>query len=239
MTSSTMQDHQRDFLDFLLDAGALLFGEFRLKSGRVSPLFFNAGLLDTGPRLERLGKAYAATLLDRVGADGFDVVFGPAYKGIPLAVATVIGLGERGVEKAYLADRKEAKAHGAEGGGGAAKRLLGRPPADGTRFVLVDDVLTTGGTKDEAVALLREICPGAAFPALLVVLDREETTPDGADAVAAFTERTGIPVEPVLRLTDVVADLARRERIDAATVERCRAYWGEHGTARARAWAGA
>jgi orotate phosphoribosyltransferase len=233
-----MQDHQRDFVDFLMEAEALQFGEFTLKSGRVSPLFFNAGRLDTGPRIARLGEAYAATILGTVGADGFDVVFGPAYKGIPLAVATVLGLAKQGISRAYLADRKEAKAHGAEAAGGVAKMLLGRVPADGSRFVLVDDVLTTGGTKDEAVAFLKEICPGATFPALLIVLDRQETTPDGQDAVQGFTDRTGIPVEPVLRLSEVVDDLAARGRVDAATADRCRTYWREHGTAAARAWAG-
>ena len=233
-----MQAHQREFVDFLMEAEALQFGEFKLKSGRVSPLFFNAGRLDTGSRLHRVGLAYAQTLLDTVGEGGFDVVFGPAYKGIPLSVATAVGLSELGVEKAYLADRKEAKAHGAEASGGVGKMLLGRVPVENTRFVLVDDVLTTGGTKDEAVAFLREICPGASFPALLIVLDREEVAPDGQDAVQAFTRRTGIPVEPILRLSEVVEDLADRGKIEEDVVTRCRTYWAAHGTERARAWAG-
>jgi orotate phosphoribosyltransferase len=110
-------------------------------------------------------------------------------------------------------------------------------PDDGSRFVLVDDVLTTGGTKDEAVALLREVCAGARFEALAVALDRQEVTLDGEDAVQSFTDRTGVPVVPILRLTDVVDDLDERGRIDAATLARCRAYWGQHGTAGARAWA--
>lgn len=233
-----MQDYQRDFVDFLVEAEALLVGEFTLKSGRVSPIFFNAGRLDHGTHLMRLGRAYASTLIERLGATGFDVVFGPAYKGIPLAVATAIALAEQGVDKPYLADRKEAKTHGAEGSDDdIGRRLLGRRPPEDARLVLVDDVLTTGGTKEDAVELLRRACPAATFPALLVVLDRQETKPDGTDAVSGFTERTGIPVLPVLTLTDTVDHLARRGVLGAADLDRCRAYWAEHGTAEAKAWA--
>ena len=204
----------------------------------MSPLFLNTGLLDTGSRLAHVGRAYAATLLDRVGPKGFDVVFGPAYKGIPLAVATVIALAERGVERPYLSDRKEAKTHGAEASGSdLEKRLLGRRPAGDARFILVDDVLTTGGTKDEAVELLRAVSPAARFVALLVVLDRQETTPDGADAVASFTTRTGIPVLPVVRVTEVIDHLSDTGRLPPADRARCVAYWAQHGTEAARAWA--
>ncbi len=235
-----MQDYQRAFVDFLLEAEALRVGEFRLKSGRISPIFLNAGLLDTGGHLARVGRAFAETLLDRIGAPGFDVVFGPAYKGIPLSVATVMALAEKGVEKPYLSDRKEAKTHGAEASDvPMAKQLLGRPPAEDARFVLVDDVLTTGGTKDEAVELLGRVSPKGASIALLILLDRQETTPDGADAVASFTERTGVPVLPVVTLVEVLEHLEARGLLGAEDRERCRAYWSEYGTAPARAWAGA
>jgi len=233
-----MQDYQRAFVDFLLEAEALRIGEFRLKSGRMSPVFLNTGLLDTGTRLAHLGRAYATTLLERVGADGFDTVFGPAYKGIPLSVATAIALAERGVEKSCLSDRKEAKAHGAEAAGASVgKRLLGRVPAEGARFAMVDDVLTDGATKMEAVAFLREIAPRCTFAALLIVLDRQETKPDGSNAVAAFTEATGVPVLPIVTLTEVVDHLAEKGVIAAADLARCRAYWAEYGTEAARAWA--
>jgi orotate phosphoribosyltransferase len=185
-----------------------------------------------------VGQAYAATLLERLGAGGFDVVFGPAYKGIPLAVATVLALAERGVDKPFLSDRKEAKAHGAEASAGAAAaRLLGRPPPADARFALVDDVLTTGGTKDEALALLREVAPQARFPALLVLMDRQERAPDGSDAVASFTARTGVPVLPVVTVVEVLTALEARGTLDLATRDRCRRYWAEHGTAPAREWA--
>lgn len=236
---NAVQDYQREFVDFLLGAEALRIGEFRLKSGRISPLFLNAGQIHTGSQLAQVGRACAAALLERVGADAFDVVFGPAYKGIPLAVAAVMGLAEQGVEKPYLADRKEAKTHGAEASGGAvAKRLLGRPPAEDARFVMIDDVLTTGGTKYEAAALLAEIAPRGSCRALMILLDRQETAPDGSEAVASFTERTGIPVLPVLLATEMIDDLAARGAISAEDLGRCRAYWREYGTAAAKEWAG-
>jgi len=234
-----MQSYQRAFVDFLLEAEALQIGEFRLKSGRVSPLFLNAGQIHTGAQLARVGRAMASAVLDRVGAEGFDVVFGPAYKGIPLAVATVLALAAQDVDRPYLSDRKEAKAHGAEASAGAvAKRLLGRPPAPNARFVMVDDVFTTGGTKDEAVALLKEIAPQGRCVALMILMDRQETAPDGSEAIRAFTERTGIPVMPVLTVTETLDDLAARDLIDADDLDRCRAYWREYGTPAAKAWAG-
>jgi orotate phosphoribosyltransferase len=234
-----MQPYQKAFIDFLLEAGALRIGAFKLKSGRTSPLFLNTGLLDTGSRLARVGSAFASTLMDRLGKDGFDVVFGPAYKGIPLGVATSIALShDHQVDKAALSDRKEAKAHGAEASGmPIAKRLLGRPPAENARFVMVDDVLTTGGTKVEALDLLRQCAPKGKTVALLVVLDRQETTASGEDAVAKFSADTGVPVVPVVTLTDTLDYLQATGRLPASDLERCREYWGTYGTSAAKAWA--
>src|SRR6185295_10807096 len=112
-----MQDYQRTFVDFLLDSGAFKLGAFTLKSGRLSPTFVNTGLVEDGRTLGRLGDAYAAKLLEALGKDGFDSVFGPAYKGVPLAVATAIALAQRGAVKPYLFDRKEKKTHGEEASG--------------------------------------------------------------------------------------------------------------------------
>ncbi len=233
-----MRDYQRAFADFLWEAGSLKIGSFTLKSGRTSPLFLNTGLLDTGERYLRMGAAFADSALQHLGPDGFDVVFGPAYKGISIGVATAIGLAQKGVDKACLSDRKEAKAHGAEAADlSAAKQLLGRPPADDARFIMVDDVLTDGATKIDAVNLLRRISPQCQIPGLFIILDRQEQNQSGENAVAAFSERTAVPVHAVLRTTELIDDLADRGRISADDVARCRTYWGEYGTDEAKAWA--
>lgn len=129
-----MQDYQRRFVDFLVECGAFRLGEFTLKSGRLSPTFVNTGLVEDGLGLLRLGEAYAARMTDAVGADGFDSVFGPAYKGVPLAVATAIALAQKGVKKPYLFDRKERKTHGEEASAkaSAASLLVGHRPAAGS-----------------------------------------------------------------------------------------------------------
>ncbi len=233
-----MQAYQQAFIDFLLEAEALRFGEFTLKSGRTSPVFLNTGLLDTGTRYAKVGDAYAETALDRVGADGFDIVFGPAYKGIPLAVAMVMALADRGVDKAALSDRKEAKAHGAEASSGnIAKQLLGRVPADDARFVMVDDVLTDGATKMEAVELLRRVAPNSSIAALLIVMDRQEVKADGSGAVQAFTEITGVPVMPVVTVTETLSFLHGQNRLGDDDWARCIEYWLEYGTDEAKVWA--
>ncbi len=233
-----MHDYQRAFVDFLLEAEALRFGEFTLKSGRTSPVFLNTGLLDTGTRLRRLGAAYAEAALDHLGADGFDVVFGPAYKGIPLAIATAMCLAERGADKAALSDRKEAKTHGAEASDvPLAKRLLGRMPANNARFVMVDDVLTTGGTKVEAAALLKQVAPEGSVVALLIVLDRQEVRPDGVNAVAAFVEQSGVPVLPVVTMTQALTYLRDEGRLGDDDHGRCVSYLSQYGTEEAKAWA--
>jgi orotate phosphoribosyltransferase len=236
-----MQDYQRRFVDFLWECGAFRIGTFTLKSGRVSPTFVNVGLVEDGQGLLRLGEAFAGTLLDAVGPDGFDSVFGPAYKGVPLAVATTIALSTRGVRKPYLFDRKERKTHGEEASAkaAAASVLVGHRPADGERIVLVDDVLTDGATKREAVDLLRSLVPGVKFPALLVAMNREEVGADGKDACARFSADTGVPVFAAVRMTEALGHLHGTGRLPAAERSRCAAYLDQYGTAEARTWAAA
>jgi orotate phosphoribosyltransferase len=234
-----VQDYQRQFVDFLVASGAFRLGEFTLKSGRSSPTFVNTGLVDDGLGLLRLGEAYAGSLLDAVGAEGFDSVFGPAYKGIPLAVATAIALASRGVRKPYLFDRKERKTHGEEASAkaDAAALLVGHRPAAGERIALVDDVMTDGATKREAVALLRSLVDAVRFPALVIAVDREEVGPDGREASAQFTADTGVPVVAAVRMTEALSHLEATGRLPAADLARCVEYLDRHGTPAARAWA--
>ena len=236
-----MQDYQRAFADFLVDCGAFRLGQFTLKSGRLSPTFVNTGLVEDGVGLLRLGEAYAGRMLDAVGADGFDSVFGPAYKGIPLAVATAVALAGKGVKKPYLFDRKERKTHGEEASAkaDAAALLVGHRPAAAERIALVDDVLTTGATKYESVALLRSLVEGARFPVLVIAVDRQETGPDGLDACSKFTKDTGIPVAPTVTMTELLSHLEATGRLGAAERAQCVAYLSQFGTPAAKAWAAA
>ena len=236
-----MQDYQKRFVDFLVEAGAFRLGAFTLKSGRTSPTFVNTGLVEDGRGLRRLGEAYADRILEVVGREGFDSVFGPAYKGVPLAVATAIALADREAVKPYLFDRKERKTHGEEASSAtspdAAAILVGHRPGAGERIVLVDDVLTTGATKHEAVALLRSLVPEVTFPALVVAVDRQEVGQDGQDAGSRFTAETGVPVHAVVKMTEVLGHLEHTGRMPTDDRGRCLEYLARHGTPEAKAWA--
>lgn len=181
-------------LRLLVEAGALQFGEFTLKSGRVSPYFFNAARFDTGGLLARLAEHYAAAVAKAAPQAG--VVFGPAYKGVPLAVATAMALSRGGRDVGYLFDRKEEKRHGDRG------RFVGRAPAPGEHLVLVDDVITDGQTKLDAVAALRAAFD-APVAALVIAFNRMERDAEGGSAVQRFEAASGVPVVSLLTVDDV------------------------------------
>ncbi|MFY9974232.1 MAG: orotate phosphoribosyltransferase [Chromatiaceae bacterium] len=212
-----MKPYQRDFLTFAAQIGALRFGEFTLKSGRSSPYFFNTGLFDTGDRLARVARAYAACIQD--SGLGFDLLYGPAYKGIPLAVATSMALaGEFGRDLPYAFNRKEAKDHG-EGG-----LIVGRPL--GGRVLIIDDVITAGTSVRESVEIIRR--HGAQPAGVVIALDRQERGQDGRSAVAEVRESLGIPVVSVLTL-DHLIDFLQGQSDSAGWLERLRSYRAEFG----------
>jgi orotate phosphoribosyltransferase len=190
-----MTDHRARFLQLALDAGALRFGEFQLKSGRISPYFFNAGRFDSGARLAALATCYADAA---ASLPPFDLVFGPAYKGIPLATALVCEFARRGRDLPLAFDRKEAKDHG-EGG-----RLVGAPLA-GSRVLVVDDVITAGTAVRAALATIR--AAGAEVAAVLVALDRQEIAgeTDRRSAAVALADGEGVMVAAVATLADLLA----------------------------------
>ena len=191
-----MLDHQREFLQLALHHHVLRFGEFVLKSGRVSPYFFNAGLFNDGAAISALGRTYATTLT--ASGLGFDMLFGPAYKGIALATTVAIALADHHHRNVPLAfNRKEAKSHG-EGGA-----IIGAPLAG--RVLIVDDVITAGTAIREALGLIRD---GGGTPAgIVIALDRQEVPPDGPalSAAEAVTAESGIPVIAVAGLDDLLA----------------------------------
>jgi len=194
-----MQDYQRDFLGFALDAGALRFGEFTLKSGRKSPYFFNAGLFNTGLRLARLGRYYASAIVDS-GIE-FDLLFGPAYKGIPLAAVTCAALADQYQrDMPYAFNRKEVKDHG-EGGDIVGSPLNGR-------ILIIDDVISAGTSVRESVDIIRA---HEAEPAgVIIALDRQERGQDQRSAIAQVEEDFGIPVASIARLEDLASYLGEQ-----------------------------
>ena len=193
-----MEDYQREFIDFMVDSHVLKFGSFTLKIGRQSPFFMNAGAYVTGAQLHELGRFYAKAIHDNFGLD-FDVVFGPAYKGIPLAVVTAIALDELyGKEVAYCADRKEAKDHGADKG-----NFLGAPLKDGDRVVIVEDVTTSGKSIDETYPKLKAAAD-VDVKGLIVSLNRMEVGKGGVkSAQDEIQERYGFPVASIVSMKDV------------------------------------
>ncbi|MCX7898135.1 MAG: orotate phosphoribosyltransferase [Rhodocyclaceae bacterium] len=206
----------REFLAFAREKNVLRFGEFKTKAGRMSPYFFNAGLFDDGAAIARLGDFYARRIL-AAGAP-FDMLFGPAYKGIPLVVAVAIKLAERGANKPFAFNRKEAKDHG-EGG-----LLIGAPLRG--RVLIVDDVISAGTSIRAAIEIIR--AQGATPCGVAVALDREERGVGHESATQEIEREHGLPVFAIARLTDLLDYLADMPELRAqrTAVERYRHDYG-------------
>ena len=197
-----MEDYKREFIDFMVESHVLKFGDFTLKSGRKSPFFMNAGAYVTGYQLKKLGEFYAKAIHDNFG-DDFDVLFGPAYKGIPLSVVTAIAYHDLyGKEVKYCSDRKEVKDHGADKG-----NMLGYQLQDGDRVVMVEDVTTSGKSIDETYPKVT----GAAnveIKGLIVSLNRMEVGKGGkVTAQQEIQEKYGFPVASIVSMAEVVEAL--------------------------------
>jgi orotate phosphoribosyltransferase len=211
-----MQDYQREFLDFALDVGVLRFGEFTLKSGRISPYFFNAGLFNTGASLARLGRYYAQAIVD-AGIE-FDVLYGPAYKGIPLAAATAAALYDHhAIDIPYAFNRKEAKDHG-EGGIIVGHALEGR-------ILIIDDVISAGTSVRESVEIIQA---EQATPAgVVIALDRQERGQGERSAIQEVESDYGMPVSAIVRLEHLIEYLG--EKNDQEALTRIQAYREQYG----------
>ncbi|MDO4470079.1 MAG: orotate phosphoribosyltransferase [Bacillota bacterium] len=200
-----MEAYKQEFIEFMVESDVLKFGEFTLKSGRKSPFFMNAGAYVTGSQLKRLGEYYAKAIHDKYG-DDFDVLFGPAYKGIPISVVTAIAYSELyGKEVRYCSDRKEEKDHGADKGS-----FLGSKLQDGDRVVMIEDVTTSGKSMEETVPKVR----GAAdveIVGLMVSLNRMEKGKGDKSALDEIKETYGFETNAIVTMEEVVEHLYNRE----------------------------
>ncbi len=199
-----MESYKREFIEFMVDSQVLKFGEFTLKSGRKSPFFMNAGGYVTGTQLRKLGEYYAKAIHDNYGLD-FDVLFGPAYKGIPLSVATAMAISELyGKDVRYCSNRKEVKDHGDTG------ILLGSQLKDGDRVVMIEDVTTSGKSIEETYPILKAQAD-VKIKGLIVSLNRMEKGKGDKSALEEVKEQYGFPTAAIVSMADVVEHLYNHE----------------------------
>lgn len=218
-----MENYKHDFIDFMLESGVLKFGTFTLKSGRISPFFMNAGGYETGKQLRKLGEFYARAIHDQYG-DDFDVLFGPAYKGIPLAVVTAEAYYDLfGKEIRYCSDRKEEKDHGADQGG-----FLGTKLKDGDRVMMIEDVTTSGKSMEETVPKVKNAA-NVEIKGLMVSLDRAEKGKGEKSALAEVSELYGFPTAAIVSVPEIVASLKERAQLDGELLGRLKDYYAQYG----------
>lgn len=199
-----MESYKQEFIEFMVESQVLKFGEFTLKSGRKSPFFMNAGAYVTGTQLRRLGEYYAKAIHDNYGLD-FDVLFGPAYKGIPLSVATTMAISELyGKDIRYCSNRKEVKDHGDTG------ILLGSKLKDGDRVVIIEDVTTSGKSIEETFPILKEQA-NVEIKGLIVSLNRMERGKGEKSALEEIQEKYGFPANAIVTMDEVVEKLYNQE----------------------------
>jgi len=224
-----MQDYKKEFIDFMLECKVLKFGSFTLKSGRHSPFFMNAGAYVTGSQLRRLGQYYAKAIHENFG-DDFDVLFGPAYKGIPLSVATAIAYSELyGKEVRYSANRKEVKDHGDAG------ILLGSPLKDGDRVVIIEDVTTSGASIEETFPIIKAQ-GDIKIVGEIVSLNRMEKAKDSdKSALDVISQKYGFKTAAIVTMDDVIESLWKADGSGAISNEIKKElddYYAQWGAAR-------
>lgn len=222
-----MEAYKSEFIQFMIDSKVLKFGDFTLKSGRKSPFFMNAGLYVTGTQLMKLGEYYAKAIHDCYG-DDFDVLFGPAYKGIPLSVATTIAYSKLyGKEIRYCSNRKEVKDHGDTG------ILLGSPLKDGDRVVVIEDVTTSGKSMEETIPIVRAQAD-VTIVGLMVSLNRQEKGKGDKCALDEIKDLYGFETNAIVTMEEVVECLYNKEIDGAVWIDdemkaKIDAYYEEYG----------
>ena len=217
-----MEQYKKEFIEFMLSCDVLKFGDFTLKSGRKSPFFMNAGLYVTGRQLTELAHYYAKAIHDQFG-DDFDVLFGPAYKGIPLTVATSMAYYELyGKEIRYCSNRKEIKDHGDTG------ILLGSKLKDGDRVVMIEDVTSSGKSMEETVPIVRGQA-NVEIVGLIVYLNRNEKGKSDKTALKEISELYGFPTAAIVSMPEVIEVMKEENRLDDELLSRINAYYEQYG----------
>ncbi len=217
-----MEQYKKEFIEFMLSCDVLKFGDFTLKSGRKSPFFMNAGLYVTGRQLTELAHYYAKAIHDQFG-DDFDVLFGPAYKGIPLTVATSMAYYELyGKEIRYCSNRKEIKDHGDTG------ILLGSKLKDGDRVVMIEDVTSSGKSMEETVPIVRGQA-NVEIVGLIVSLNRNEKGKSDKTALKEISELYGFPTAAIVSMPEVIEVMKEENHLDDELLSRIDAYYEQYG----------
>ncbi|NLN97979.1 MAG: orotate phosphoribosyltransferase [Eubacteriaceae bacterium] len=205
--------YKEDFIDFMVHAGVLTFGDFVTKSGRNTPYFVNTGNYQTSEQISKLGQYYAACLMDRIDISSFNMLYGPAYKGIPLVIATATSLyRDHGIDIAYAFNRKEVKDHG-EGGS-----LIGYKPKDGDKVIIVEDVITAGTSIRESVPLLKSYAD-VDVNALVISVDRMEKGQSNKTAISEVKEDFGIETHAIVTVKEIIAHLHGRELMGQVVID--------------------
>lgn len=222
-----MEQYKQEFIEFMIDCNVLKFGDFVTKSGRKTPFFVNTGFYRTGAQLKRLGGYYAQAIKDKFGLD-FDVLFGPAYKGIPLSVATTMEISDKfGTDIKYCSNRKEVKDHGDTG------ILLGSPIADGDKVVIIEDVTTAGTSIEETLPIVKAQGDVSVL-GLVVSVDRMERGQGEKSALAEIQEKYGLQTTAIVTMAEVIEHLYNKEYkgriiIDDTIKATIDAYYEQYG----------
>ncbi len=226
-----MDNIKEDFISFLFEHNAIEFGNNLIKNGRVSPYMINTRNVSTAAGIIELSRYYAEAIREHIGVQSVDVIFGPAYNGIPLCVSTAEHLVVENEDIGFLYNRKEEKIY-AEGSDSIRRKVVGSIPKPGQSVVIVDDVLTSSHTKRECIDILFQVEPKASISGLVVAVDRQETDRDGADALATFTHYTRVPVYPIVTISDILDYLAIEEMDEE--IDKIQSYLNTYGIRKVR-----
>jgi len=218
--------YKSEFIEFLMECNALRFGEFELKSGRIAPYFINTGMFDTGLKIKKLGAFYARAIQEHF-ADDFDGIYGPAYKGIPLCISAAAALSDRGMDKGYVFNRKEAKTYADK------SVVVGMPLTSESRLILVDDVITSGKAIRESLEILK-FCGNPKVSGIIISVNREEKGKTDENALKEVEKTLGIPIHAIVTISDIKTCLHNRKIngkiiLDDRMLSRINAYLEQYG----------